>query len=477
MNLIFTHHPNPRPTPPWNGSGFREPAVNPSPPAALVKGGDGVERWEPHALVKIVGCDLLRDGRVLREETLWIRDGRVVDPRGVFFGERRGPDVVVDFGGRGGAGLGRVLVVPGFVDVQINGSFGFDFADAENIEEAVQQVSKGLVRLGVTAFCPTIVTSEPGVYRKVLPKLHPRKGSVKDGAEVLGAHQKESIRSAPNGYSDVSDCYGLSDATCLKAVRIVTVAPEVEGMVEAVSELTRLGVVVSMGHTGVDGEGAERAVQNGTFLWDNSGWCPVEYRFQIFFLGTPSPSFPSKKKGSVAEYVKKKNVKISVHPSTVRIAYRAHPEGAILVTDAISPAGIDSYDPLNLLSSSPSEPSPPGSISRCRGKGFWLGKLRVLLRNQNKEVVLEGTGTLAGSVATMPECIRNLIRFTGCSIAEAVNAATFSPASALGILDRKGSLRFGSDADFVVLTGLDGPGGEAEFKISGVFVGGQEVEI
>ncbi|KAI8850837.1 hypothetical protein BC829DRAFT_388416, partial [Chytridium lagenaria] len=118
-----------------------------------------------------------------------------------------------------------------------------------------------------------------------------------------------------------------------------------------------------------------------------------------------------------------------VHPSSVRIA-------AILVTDAISPAGIDLYDPQHLLQAGHSSPL----LKRKRGKGFWLGKLRVLLRNHNKEVVIEGTETLAGRID----------KFTGCSLAEAINAATVAPASVLGILGKKGSLDPGADADFVV---------------------------
>ncbi|KAI9326522.1 putative N-acetylglucosamine-6-phosphate deacetylase-like protein, partial [Obelidium mucronatum] len=116
-------------------------------------------------------------------------------------------------------------------------------------------------------------------------------------------------------------------------------------------------------------------------------------------------------------------------PSSVRVAYKAHPEGAVLVTDAMAGAGLE-------------------------GDEFMLGSMHVT-RKGPMEVVITGTDTLAGSVATMPFCITNLVEFSGCTLAEAVNAATIAPAKCIGVYPQKGSLMEGSDADFVVLDGLD----------------------
>ncbi|KAJ3101393.1 hypothetical protein HDU97_001380 [Phlyctochytrium planicorne] len=473
----------------------------------------GHGKWPAGALVKVTGCDILRNGKIVEDESLWIQDGRICDPREIFFRERKSPDFVVDLsafeevdkvtstGVRKARADKRPLVVPGFIDIQINGSFGYDFADADHIEEAVSQVAIGLLKLGVTSFLPTIVTSDTSTnVLKILPKLQPRKGSAKNGAEVLGAHlegpfisplkpgahDKQCIRSAPQGFKDVASCYGFpleDDGTTTAAstgVRLVTLAPEVEGISNAIGELTKRGIVVAMGHTAVSVDEAEKAVQSGVSMITHlfNAMQPFHHRDPgpVGLVGSSPESVSVERPyyGVIADG-------IHVHPSSVRIAYRSHPSGAILVTDAISPAGIDVYDPQHIMSSGGSSPPPESylqhprkSISK-RPKGFWLGKLKVLLRNQNKEVVLEGTETLAGSVLTMPQAIRNLMIFTGCSLAEAVNAATIAPAAALGILERKGSLTHGADADFVVLDNLHGPDGPKDFRISRVFVAGNEV--
>ena len=68
------------------------------------------------------------------------------------------------------------------------------------------------------------------------------------------------------------------------------------------------------------------------------------------------------------------------------------------------------------------------------------------------KAVIAGTDTLAGSVASMIQCVRNFLAFTGCSLEQALEAASLHPARALGIDDRKGTLNFGADADFLVLS-------------------------
>ena len=70
---------------------------------------------------------------------------------------------------------------------------------------------------------------------------------------------------------------------------------------------------------------------------------------------------------------------------------------------------------------------------------------------EGDKLYLEGTDTLAGSVVTLDKCVRNFVRFTGCSLGEAIKCVTYNPAKCLGIEDRKGTLRSGADADFVVL--------------------------
>ena len=92
------------------------------------------------------------------------------------------PDRIVDCQG--------CIVAPGFIDIQINGAFGVDFScdvtDKESGEHVLRKIGQGILAHGVTAYCPTVVTSPPSVYRSVLPHLPRASGGV-HGAAVLGA--------------------------------------------------------------------------------------------------------------------------------------------------------------------------------------------------------------------------------------------------------------------------------------------------
>jgi N-acetylglucosamine-6-phosphate deacetylase len=133
---------------------------------------------------------------------------------------------------------------------------------------------------------------------------------------------------------------------------------------------------------------------------------------------------------------------VHVHPNSVRIGYHAHRQGAILVTDAMSAMGLNN-----------------GS--------YTLGS-NMNVTKTDQGVHLKGTTTLAGSSATMPECIRNLVAFTNCSLAEALTCATQHPADLLGIAHKKGTFSYGADADIVLL--------DDDLNVRRVFVGGDEVD-
>lgn len=123
---------------------------------------------------------------------------------------------------------------------------------------------------------------------------------------------------------------------------------------------------------------------------------------------------------------------IHADKNSVKIAYDSHPGGAVLVTDAMAAMGLS------------------------HGK-YNLGSMEVEVGDFGVRIV--GTDTIAGryyirsfgfSVISMPDCIANFRRFTGCSIVQAIEAATLHPAKSLG-LNNKGSLEPGCDADFLFL--------------------------
>ncbi|KAF9980566.1 putative N-acetylglucosamine-6-phosphate deacetylase, partial [Modicella reniformis] len=124
------------------------------------------------------------------------------------------------------------------------------------------------------------------------------------------------------------------------------------------------------------------------------------------------------------------------------IAYDSHPDGVILVTDAMSAMGLV-----------------PGN--------YQLGNMNVT--KDEDRVYIEGTDTLAGSVITLDACIRNFIQFTNCSLIEALEAVTLHPAVLLGIEKTKGVIKPGADADLVLLSD--------DLFVKRVFVAGEEVDL
>ncbi|KAJ2373175.1 N-acetyl-glucosamine-6-phosphate deacetylase, partial [Coemansia sp. RSA 2607] len=130
---------------------------------------------------------------------------------------------------------------------------------------------------------------------------------------------------------------------------------------------------------------------------------------------------------------------IHVHPHSVMIAYYAHPQGACLVTDAMS--------------------------AQCLPDGYYkLGEMDVDVNGGH--VYIKDTNTIAGSIITMAECVRNFIKFTGASKVEALENATLHPAQMLGIADKKGSLVHGADADLLIL--------DENLHVQRVFIAGVE---
>ncbi|KAG0371609.1 putative N-acetylglucosamine-6-phosphate deacetylase [Mortierella sp. AD032] len=337
-------------------------------------------------VIKITNCRVLRDSKIVDKDAIWIQDGKIIDPHKFFWYQKRLPDEVLDAEG--------LLVSPGFIETQINGAFGVDFSvpsDQDTYERDLTKVSRGLLKYGTTSYCPTIVSSSAAVYHKVLPFLKPRPGSSDSGASILGAHvegpfinearvgaheRKVLQASASNGYNDFKSVYGLEGATPeeqrklndedLHSVKIITCAPELDGVMASIPDLVKAGITVSIGHSMANTSEAEKAVlQGATFITHLFNAMPQFHHRDpgvIGLLGSrldlPRPYY-----GLICDG-------IHVHPNSVKIAYDSHPEGVILITDAMSAMGLS-----------------PGN--------YRLGNMNV--SKEVDRVVVEGTNVLAGS--------------------------------------------------------------------------------
>lgn len=369
-----------------------------------------------------------------------MREGRILDPEKLFFDEQGFADERVDCEGS--------IVAPGFIDVQINGGFGVDFSQpSAEVAAGIHLVGKRILEHGVTSFCPTLVTSPPSVYHQVLPQIVVQNGG-QHGAGVLGVHVEgpfisvEKKGAHPEQFLRAFSCPGLSDLTrtygSLDSVSVVTLAPELAHSGSVVRELSQRGITVSLGHSVANLSQAEDAVQHGASFITHlfNAMLPFHHRDPGIVGLLTSDRVPPDRTvfyGMISDG-------IHTNPAALRIAHRAHPKGLVLVTDAITAMGL-----------------PPGRHT--------LGQQVVEIQGLNAYVA--GTTTLCGSIATMDMCVRHFRQVSGCSVEEALEAASLHPAQLLGLSHRKGSLNYGCDADLVLL--------DDELNVKATFISGEEV--
>lgn len=294
------------------------------------------------------------------EQDLWVSSetGKIVRSQEVFYGKHEVPDSIVDLGGR--------ILAPGLIDVQLNGAFGFSFStipeDPSSYGKILKQVNRSLIETGVTSYLPTLTSSGPEVYHQALPYLGPSGGSrqAEDGAESLGAHCEgpfinptkngihpvEVIVPATNGFSDLEAMYGASNiyptinpidgALQPPKIRKITAAPEIAKMTEAIPEITSRGIIYSMGHTEATYEEASAAVAAGGTMITHlfNAMRPLHHRNPgVFGVLGLAESLPRPYFGVIADG-------IHLHPTSIKIAFNAHPDGFILVTDAMHLVGL-----------------------------------------------------------------------------------------------------------------------------------------
>src|SRR5215218_5959572 len=153
------------------------------------------------------------------------------------------------------------LLLAGFVDLQVNGAFGVDVASEPS---RLAELSEALLSTGTTAYLPTVISSPEGLYEEVLPALAAAPSS--SGAEVLGVHlegpfinlEKRGAHAAAHVVRPNTDL--LAHLLDLGPVRMITLAPELEGAGELMALASNRGAVVSAGHSDVAFEPAYGAL-------------------------------------------------------------------------------------------------------------------------------------------------------------------------------------------------------------------------
>jgi len=371
---------------------------------------------------------------------LCLTNGRVVFPDGA----RDGVSVLIDdahiesFSNKSAAeDAGRTTIFdlrgstlyPGFIDAHIHGAVGVDTMEATR--DDLHRVARFLAREGVTSWLPTLVPAPVEDYARAVASIE-NLLSVQDerempaAARALGLHYEGPfINSAQCGalrppyfrtFKQPADVGALPVVAARRSIRMITVAPEIEGGVELVGELKARGWVVSIGHTRADVETLDRAAAAGA-------------RHMTHFFNAMSP-LHQRTPGPVGWGLIRDEVTCDiiadghhVAPLMLQLALRCKtPERLTLISDAVAPAG--------------------------QGDGefrIWGETIKVAGgRTENER------GSIAGSVSTMRDGVRQMLAL-GVAPHEAARMASANPALLLGIAESHGTIEAGKRADLVAL--------------------------
>jgi N-acetylglucosamine-6-phosphate deacetylase len=321
---------------------------------------------------------------------------------------------------------------PGFVDLQCNGGFGIDFTTSP---ERADEVAARLPETGVTSFLPTVITAPPAAMLRALTALEALRDS-SPGARSLGVHLEGPFINPSRGGAHPRQHIRLPDRAeaahwlAVGGLAMVTLAPELDGALDLIADLAVHGVVVSCGHCEVSPLHLRDAV--------SAGATAATHLFNA--MGSMSARSPGSAGAVLAETALTAGIIVDgvhVDPTMVAVAWRAMGAGRlVLVTDAMAALGL--------------------------GHGsFTVGDTDVHVDEHGPRTA---DGVLAGSVLRMDEAVRNLVAFTGCSTADAVAAASTTPARVVGRTD-VGVLSTGAFADVVLL--------DADDRVAATVVGGR----
>lgn len=315
-------------------------------------------------------------------------------------------------------------VLPLLIDLHIHGYAGADADSAEPAE--LEWMARALLRQGVGAFCPTTMTLPEARLAAVCRCVGAYGKEKHPGARVLGVHLEGPFLARERRGSHDEALLRNPDPERLErlqkagegTVRLMTLAPELPGALALIQAAVKQGVRVSLGHTQADYDTAQAALCAGAAQCTHllNAMTPFGHRVP----GVVGAAFdvPGTKVELICDG-------IHVHPAMVRAMFRLFgPERILMVSDALPAAGL-----------------PEGT--------YRLGSQEITVHH-GRAVLSGKPETLAGSVCSLMESLRQAVSF-GIPLADAVRAASWNPACAMGMEKRMGSLRPGQEAGLVLL--------------------------
>lgn len=309
-------------------------------------------------------------------------------------------------------------VSPGFIDIHIHGSGGYDTMDAT--AEAIKVISATIATNGVTAFLPTTMTMDKESIYMALDAIKEAMKQENEGAKILGVHMEgpfinEKYKGAQKADNIIEPNYDIIK-DYLDIIKIITIAPEKDKNHSFIKKVKgNSKITLSIGHSDASYEETIAAIEDG-----------ITHATHTFNAMTPlnhrKPGIVGAIFGSdiTCELIADK---IHTHPAIFNILINVKKKDkVVLITDSMR-AG-------------------------CMKAGIYeLGGQKVTVENGAARLQ---NGTLAGSVLTLNKAVKNILNNTKLEIYEAVAMASLIPAKVIHLDNKKGSLEVGLDADIVI---------------------------
>ncbi len=318
------------------------------------------------------------------------------------------------------------VIVPGFIDQHVHGAGGCDAMDGT--ESALSTIANALANEGTTSFLATTMTQSPQNILRALTAVKDYKSQNKvDGAEIIGVHLEgpfisvKHVGAQPLEYVDspsvkVFDQYNLASGNSIK---IVSLAPEVDGTKELISHLKSNGVIASAGHTDAGFNDVEKA-----YAWGLSN---------ITHTYNAQKPLHHREIGTVGSAMLIDGLNCEAICDLIHLSV---PAIKLLIKNK-------PHDKFTLITDSMRAKHLADGISE-------LGGQEVIVKNGEARLK---NGALAGSILKMNDAVKNLVLRCNVPFTDAVDFATANPAKNLNVFDSVGSIEVGKRANLTILDG------------------------
>ena len=337
-------------------------------------------------------------------------------------------------------------LAPGLIDIQINGYMGVDFSGPDLTVEEIKKATKALWKVGVTSYFPTIITSDFSRMKKNFTILSKAKEDPEIGGSLAGFHLEGPYISPVDGFRGAHlekytrkpnwQEFLILQKAAKNNIRLITVAPELDGAIQFIKKLVDSGVIVSLGHHNGSVSQIKDAVTAGARMATHlgNGCANMINRHN-------NPIWPQLSNDLITPTLIADG--FHLNREEIRTFYKTKgADNTILVSDALDLAGL-----------------PPGEYIR--------GERKLLLTPN--VVKFPDINALAGAASPISKCLEVVMGFTNCSLEDAIKMASLNPAKMFSLNDR-GLIKKGKRGDIVLFT-MKGD----KIQIKKTFVAGKEV--